>query len=74
MKPKSRIKKGCGCLLVAILLLCFAGAIAVYVNKPRWKDEYGQLILSAVDDEMPNATNIRPCSTDVQSFIIVCSS
>ena len=42
MKPKSRIKKGCGCLLVAILLLCIAGAIAVYVNKPRWKDEYGQ--------------------------------
>lgn len=42
MKPKSSIKKGCGCLLVAILLLCIAGAIAVYVNKPRWKDEYGQ--------------------------------
>lgn len=42
MELKSSIKRGCGCLLGAILLLCIAGAIAVYVNKPRWKDEYGQ--------------------------------
>lgn len=39
---KRCIKKGCGCLLGALLLLCFAGAIAMYLNKPKWSDEYGQ--------------------------------
>ena len=39
---KRRIKKGCGCLLGALLLLCIAGAIAMYLNKPKWSDEYGQ--------------------------------
>ena len=39
---KRCIKKGCGCLLGALLLLCIAGAIAMYLNKPKWSDEYGQ--------------------------------
>ena len=38
----SCVKKGCGFLLGAVLLLCIAVAIAIYVNKPKWKDEYGQ--------------------------------
>ena len=42
MELKSSIKRGCGCLLGAILLLCIAGAIAAYVNKPKWSDEYGR--------------------------------
>lgn len=39
---KRCIKKGCGCLLGALLLLCIAGAIAMYLIKPKWSDEYGQ--------------------------------
>jgi acetyl esterase/lipase len=45
---KSSIKKGCGCLLGAILLLCIAGAIALYVNRPKWKAEYGQRFTDVV--------------------------
>ena len=39
---KSCIKKGCGCLLGALLLICIAGAVALYMNRPKWSDEYGQ--------------------------------
>lgn len=42
MKTKSIIKKGCGFLLGAILLLCIVVATAVFVNRPKWKDEYGR--------------------------------
>jgi len=45
---KSSIKKGCGCLLGAILLLCIAGAISLYVSRPKWKDEYGQRFTDVV--------------------------
>ena len=37
-----KVKKGCGCLLGAVLLLGIAGAITLYVLKPKWHDEYGQ--------------------------------
>ena len=37
-----KVKKGCGCLLGAVLLLLIAGATALYVLKPKWHDEYGQ--------------------------------
>ena len=36
------VKKGCGCLLGAVLLLFIAGATALYMLKPKWHDEYGQ--------------------------------
>ena len=39
---KNKLKKGCGCLLGAVLLLGIAGAIALYILKPKWHDEYGQ--------------------------------
>ena len=39
---KSYVKKGCGCLLGALLLLCIGGAVAIYMNRPKWSDEYGQ--------------------------------
>lgn len=39
---KKVIKRGCGCLLGIVLLLIAAGAIALYVKRPKWKDEYGQ--------------------------------
>ena len=44
----SCVKKGCGFLLGAVLLLCIAVAIAIYVNKPKWKDEYGQRFTDVV--------------------------
>ncbi|MBO7120533.1 MAG: alpha/beta hydrolase [Bacteroidaceae bacterium] len=37
-----KIKKGCGCLLGAVLLLAVAGAITLYVLRPKWHDEYGE--------------------------------
>ena len=37
-----KVKKGCGCLLGAVLLLFIAGATALYMLKPKWHDEYGQ--------------------------------
>jgi acetyl esterase/lipase len=37
-----KIKKGCGCLLGAVLLIAVAGAIALYVFRPKWHDEYGE--------------------------------
>lgn len=37
-----KIKKGCGCLLGAVLLLAIAGAITLYVLRPKWHDEYGE--------------------------------
>lgn len=39
---KNCIKKGCGFLSGAIILLCLVGATLVFVNSPKWKDEYGQ--------------------------------
>lgn len=39
---KKYLKKGCGCLLGAFLLIGIAGKIAWYVLKPKWHDEYGQ--------------------------------
>lgn len=36
------LKKGCGCLLGGVLLLCIAGAITLYALKPKWHDAYGQ--------------------------------
>lgn len=39
---KSKIKKGCGCLMGAILILALAGAVTLYVLKPKWHDAYGQ--------------------------------
>ena len=37
-----KIKKGCGCLIGAVLLLCIAVAIALFLLKPKWHDDYGQ--------------------------------
>ena len=34
----SCFKKGCGCLLVLVIIL----AIATYLLKPKWNDEYGE--------------------------------
>lgn len=36
------IKKGCGFLLASVLLLSIGAAIAWYVNRPKWSDDYGQ--------------------------------
>lgn len=45
---KSCVKKGCGFLLGAVLLLGIAGAIVLYVSRPKWKDEYGQRFTDVV--------------------------
>ena len=37
-----KVKKGCGCLFGVVLLLAITGAIALYIFKPKWHDEYGQ--------------------------------
>ena len=37
-----KIKKGCGCLFGAVLLLLVIGAVTLYVLKPKWHDDYGQ--------------------------------
>ena len=37
-----KVKKGCGCLLGAVLLLAIAGAVTLYVLRPKWHDEYGE--------------------------------
>ena len=37
-----KVKKGCGCLLGAVLLLTIAGAVTLYVLRPKWHDEYGE--------------------------------
>lgn len=37
-----KVKKGCGCLLGAVLLLAIVGAITLYVLRPKWHDEYGE--------------------------------
>ena len=42
MNTKRFLKRGCGCLLVGVVLLVVAAAIAWYVFKPKWHDEYGQ--------------------------------
>ena len=39
---KNSLKKGCGCLLGAIVLIGIIAAIMMYVRKPKWHDEYGQ--------------------------------
>ena len=39
---KSILKKGCGCLVGAVVLILVAAAIAWYVFKPKWNDEFGQ--------------------------------
>lgn len=39
---KKVIKRGCGCLLGTVLLFVIAGAVAMYVFKPKWHDAYGQ--------------------------------
>ena len=53
---KSSIKKGCGCLFGVILLLCIAGAIALYVNRPKWKTEYGQRFMDVAYGNHKNNT------------------
>ncbi len=45
---KSCVKKGCGFLLGIVFLLGIGGAIAIYVNKPKWKAEYGQRFTDVV--------------------------
>ena len=45
---KSCVKKGCGFLLGAVLLLGIVGAIVIYVNRPKWKEEYGQRFTDVV--------------------------
>ena len=42
MPKNSILKKGCGCLSGAVVLTVIIGAIAMYVLKPQWHDEYGQ--------------------------------
>lgn len=39
---RKKIKKGCGCLLVTVLLLGIIGAIVLYLHRPQWHDEYGK--------------------------------
>ena len=39
---KNMMKKGCGCLLVAGLLIVIIGCVAMYFLMPKWHDEYGQ--------------------------------
>ena len=39
---KGCLKKGCGCLLGAIVLIGIIAAIAWFVFYPKWSDEYGQ--------------------------------
>jgi len=39
---KKIIKKGCGCLTGTVMLIGIALAIAIYIFKPQWRDEYGQ--------------------------------
>ena len=39
---KSILKKGCGCILIAVALIVIIGAIVMYMLKPKWHDEYGQ--------------------------------
>ncbi len=39
---RGSIKKGCGFLLASVLLLSIGAAIAWYVNRPKWSDDYGQ--------------------------------
>ncbi len=42
MNKNKLIKRGCGCLLIAILFVVVAMAIIVYLLKPKWHDEYGR--------------------------------
>ena len=39
---KGILKKGCGCLLGAIVLILIAAVVAWFVFKPKWYDDYGQ--------------------------------
>ena len=39
---RNSLKKGCGCLLGAIVLIYIIGVIIMYIHKPKWHDEYGQ--------------------------------
>ena len=42
MNKKRFLKRGCGCLLIGVVLLIVAAAIAWFVLKPKWHDEFGQ--------------------------------
>lgn len=39
---KNYLKKGCGCLLGAIVLAIIVGVIVTHALKPQWNDEYGE--------------------------------
>ena len=39
---KKIIKRGCGCLLGAVLLFVIAGAVVLNKFNPKWHDDYGQ--------------------------------
>ena len=39
---KKYLKKGCGCLLGAVVLILIAATIVWFVFKPKWNDDYGQ--------------------------------
>lgn len=39
---KTYLKKGCGCLIGAVVLILIAATIVWFVNKPKWNDDYGQ--------------------------------
>ena len=48
----SCFKKGCGCLLVLVIIL----AIATYLLKPKWNDEYGERFTDVEYGQMPHNT------------------
>lgn len=51
-----KLKKGCGCLVGALVALVAVVAIAAYVLKPKWHDEYGQRFLDIAYGERANNT------------------
>ena len=54
-----KIKKGCGCLLGAVLLLAIVGAITLYVLRPKWHDEYGERYKDIAYGSLKNNTYDR---------------
>lgn len=49
---KTCVKKGCGCLFVLLFIL----AIAAYLLKPKWHDEYGQRFTDVEYGNKPHNT------------------
>ncbi len=53
---KNVMKKGCGCLLGASVLICLIVAIIFYVSKPKWSDGFGQKFTDIAYGNNPHNT------------------